>query len=72
MPPVDALAAVSRLLPSLRAGRGAVITLKLTDDRAVDALPTLLGMVRALGFARVRDAHLPGNRKDVAVVATRA
>lgn len=54
-----------------RSLRAAVLTLKLNDERMVDALPSLLERVRALGL-RVQATQLPSNRREICVVGTRA
>ena len=68
--PQVALHEVARLMPRLRALRGAIITLKLNDDAVVAELPKLVDRVHGLGFARVRLRHLPSNRRELCAVAT--
>ncbi|MFO0551424.1 MAG: SAM-dependent methyltransferase [Polyangiaceae bacterium] len=51
---------------------GAVVTLKINDDAAEQALPQLIERVRALAdFDWVRATQLPSNRSEVCVVARR-
>ncbi len=71
--PQVALHAVQRLVPRLRRNlRGAVLTLKLNDQRVIDEIPALLGRVRQLGFSDVRATHLPSNRREICCVARQA
>jgi 23S rRNA (cytidine2498-2'-O)-methyltransferase len=68
--PQVALHAIQRFLPRLRKHlRGAVLTLKLNDQRVVDAIPALLEHVRRMGFADVRATHLPSNHSEICCVA---
>lgn len=70
-PPValrTALSVVSWLRGSLRA---AILTLKMNDDRMVDAIPKLLERLRAAGL-RVAATQLPSNRREICVVARTA
>ena len=68
-PPV-ALHAIQRILPRLRRNlRGAVLTLKLNDQRMVDQIPALLKRVGRMGFGDVRATHLPSNRSEFCCMA---
>lgn len=48
---------------------GMLLTLKLTDWRLADELPTLLARIRGWGFPRVRARQLQYNRQEVCVLA---
>lgn len=54
-----------------RSLRAAVLTLKMNDERMVDAIPSLLERVRALGL-EVRATQLPANRREICVVGLRS
>lgn len=68
-PPV-ALKAVDMLTKKAAGLRGLILTLKLKDAKAEDALPHALKDLEALGFRNPRAAQLSSHRKEVAVVAT--
>jgi 23S rRNA (cytidine2498-2'-O)-methyltransferase len=68
-PPV-ALHAIQRFLPRLRRTlRGAVLTLKLNDQRIIDGIPATLARIRRMGFRDVRASHLPSNHRELCCVA---
>jgi 23S rRNA (cytidine2498-2'-O)-methyltransferase len=70
-PPV-ALRAVTSVASWMgRSLRAAILTLKLNDDRMVDAIPDMLARVAALDL-QVRATQLPSNRREICVVARRA
>ncbi|MFO0724174.1 MAG: SAM-dependent methyltransferase [Myxococcota bacterium] len=67
-PPV-ALKAVDMLSKRARGLRGLLLTLKLKDARAEDAVPHALADLRALGFKDVRAAQLSSHRREIGVIA---
>ncbi len=68
--PQVALHSIQRFLPRVKKGlRGAVLTLKLNDQRIVDEIPALIERVRRMGFNEVRATHLPSNRSEICCVA---
>ncbi len=69
-PPV-ALRTVASIASWLRGSlRAAILTLKMNDDRMIDAIPELLSRVRGLGLSP-RATQLPSNRREICVVAAR-
>ncbi len=55
-----------------RSLRGVFLTLKMNDDAAVAAIPTLLARVAGMGLTGVRSTQLPSNRSEICVFAASA
>jgi 23S rRNA (cytidine2498-2'-O)-methyltransferase len=67
--PQVALHELARLAPPLREHlRGAVLTLKLNDQRVVEELPALIARAGELGLGAARATHLPSNRREICCV----
>jgi 23S rRNA (cytidine2498-2'-O)-methyltransferase len=59
---------VKALRPHLR---GLVFTMKMNDQRAVDAIPRLVARVAEFGLGEPRAVQLPSHRSEIAVTACR-
>jgi 23S rRNA (cytidine2498-2'-O)-methyltransferase len=67
-PPV-ALRYVARIARSRPPRRGAILTLKMNDAAAVQAISEHLERIRGMGFRRLIARQLPANRSEITVVA---
>lgn len=69
-PPV-ALRYVARIVRARMPRRGAILTLKMNDQSAIDAIPDHLERVRGMGFTRLLARQLPANRSEITVLVRR-
>lgn len=67
-PPV-ALRYAARIVRARKPRRGAILTLKMNDAAAIEAIGLHVERVRALGFSRILARQLPANRSEITVIA---